>query len=123
MFQYVDFIKDFDGAVDMSHWCITEPEREWVEYVSVFQSLVTLIMSMDKIEYDYQVDRAGENPPTTMNMFYMEIALKMINKRGDVNLNEILFQLGLTAKDLKRAADGCKDVSSWDMCLFTFQAL
>ena len=127
MFQYVDFIKDFDGAVDMSHWCITEPEREWVENVSAFEfvllSLGTLIMSMDKIEYDYQVDRAGENPPTTMNMFYMEIAPKMINKRGDVNVNEILFQLGLTAKDLKRAVDRCEDVSLWGMRLVTFQAL
>ena len=47
----------------------------------------------------------------------------MINKRGDVNVNEILFQLGLTVKDLKRAADGCEDVSSWDMRLVTFQAL
>ena len=127
MFQYVDFIKDFDGAVDMSHWCIAEPETEWVEYVSAFEfallSLGTLIASMDKIEYDYQVDRAGENPPTTVNMFYMEITLKMINKRGDVNVNKILFQLGLTAKDLKRAADGCEDVSSSDMRLITFQAL
>ena len=74
MFQYVDFIKDFDGTMDMSHWCITEPEREWVEYVSTFEfvllSLGTLIMSMDKIEYDYQVDRAGENPLTTVNMFW-----------------------------------------------------
>ena len=127
MFQYVDFIKDFDGAMDMSHWCIAEREREWVEYVSIFEfallSLGTLIVSMDKIEYDYQVDGAGENPPTTVNMFYTEIALKMINKRGDVNVNEILFQLGLTANDLKRAVDGCEDVSSWDMCLITFQAL
>ena len=127
MFQYVDFIKGFDGAMDMSHWCIAEPEREWVEYMSTFEfallSLGTLIMSIDKIEYDYQVDRAGENPPTTMNMFYMEIAPKMINKRGDVNVNKILFQLGLTAKDLKRAVDGCEDVSSWDMCLIMFQAL
>ena len=102
MFQYVDFTKDFDDAMDMSHWCIAEPEREWVEYVSMFEfvllSLGTLITSMDKIEYDYQVDRARENPPTTVNMFYMEIAPKMINKRGDVNVNEILFQLGLTAK-------------------------
>ena len=47
----------------------------------------------------------------------------MINKRGDVNMNEILFQLGLTAKDLKRTADGCEDVSLWDMYLVTFQAL
>ena len=86
-------------------------------------SLGTLIMSMDKIEYDYQVDRAGENLSTTVNMFYMEIAPKMINKRGDVNMNEILFQLELTAKDLKRAVDGCGDVSSWDMCLIMFQAL
>ena len=127
MFQYVDFIKDFDGTMDMSHWSIAEPEREWVEYMSTFKfvllSLGTLIMSMDKLEYDYQVDRAGENPPTTVNMFYTEIALKMINKRGDVNMNEILFQLGLTAKDLKRAADGCEDVSLWDMNLITFQAL
>ena len=123
MFQYVDFIKDFDGAMDMSHWCITEPEREWVEYVSTFQSLVTLIMSMDKIEYDYHVDRVRENPPTTVNIFYIEIVPKMINKRGNVNVNEILFQPGLTVKDLKRAADGCKDVSSWDMHLIMFQAL
>ena len=127
MSQYVDFTKDFDGAMDMSHWCITEPEREWVEYVSVFEfallSLGTLITSMDKIEYDYQVDGARENPPTTVNMFYMEIAPKMINKRGDVNVNKILFQLGLTAKDLKRAVDGCEDVSSWDMRLTMFQAL
>ena len=127
MFQYVDFIKDFDGTMDMSHWCIAEPEREWVEYVSAFEfallSLGTLIASMDKIEYDYQVEGAGENPPTTVNMFYTEIALKMINKRGDVNLNEILFQLGLTVKDLKRAVDGCEDVSLWDMHLVTFQAL
>ena len=78
---------------------------------------------MDKIEYDYQVDGAGENPPTTVNMFYTEIAPKMINKRDDVNVNEILFQLGLTAKDLKRAANRCEDVSSWDMRLITFQAL
>ena len=28
MFQYVDFIKDFDGTMDMSHWCIAELERE-----------------------------------------------------------------------------------------------
>ena len=127
MFQYVDFIKDFDGTVDMSHWCIAVPEREWVEYVSAFKFVLlflgTLTTSMDKIEYDYQEDRAAENPPTTVNMFYMEIAPKMINKRGDVNVNEILFQLGLTAKDLKRAADGCEDVSSWDMHLITFQAL
>ena len=127
MFQYVDFIKDFHSAMDMSHWCITELEREWVEYVSTFKfallSLGNLITSMDKMEYDYQVDRARENPPTTMNMFYMEIAPKMINKRGDVNMNEILFQLGLTAKDLKRAVDGCEDMSSWDMCLVMFQAL
>ena len=127
MFQYVDFIKDFDGAVDMSHWCIAELEREWVEYMSAFQFVLlflgTLIVSMDKIEYDYQVDGAGENPPTTMNMFYTEIAPKMINKRGDVNVNEILFQLGLTAKDLKRAADRCEDVSLWDMHLVMFQAL
>ena len=127
MFQYVDFIKEFDGTVDMSHWCIAEPEREWVEYVSAFEfallSLGTLITSMDKIEYDYQVDGARENPPTTVNMFYMEIAPKMINKRGDVKVNEILFQLGLTAKDLKRVADRCEDVSLWDMRLITFQAL
>ena len=106
MFQYVDFIKDFDGTVDMSHWCITELEREWVEYVSMFEfvllSLGTLVTSMDKIEYDYQVDGAGEKPPTTMNMFYTEIALKMINKRGDVNMNEILFQLGLIVKGSRR---------------------
>ena len=75
------------------------------------------------IEYDCTVDRVGEHPPTTINMFYTEIALKMMNKRGDVNVNEFLFQLGLTAKDLKRAADGCEEVSSWDMCLVTFQAL
>ena len=127
MFLYVDFIKDFDGAMDMSHWCITELEREWVKYMSAFEfallSLGTLIMSMDKKEYDYQVVRARENPPTTLNMFYTEIAPKMINKRGDVNVNEILFQLGLTVKDLKRAVDGCEDVSSWDMCLITFQVL
>ena len=127
MFQYVDFIKDFDGAMDMSHWCIAEPEREWVEYVSTFKfallSLGTLIISMDKIEYDYQGDGAGENPPTTVNMFYIEIAPKMINKRGDVNVNKILFQLGLTAKDLKRVVDGCEDVSLWDMHLITFQVL
>ena len=86
-------------------------------------SLGILITSMDKIEYDYQVDGVRENPPTTVNMFYMEIAPKMINKRGDVNVNKILFQLGLTVKDLKRAADGCKDVSLWDMRLITFQAL
>ena len=127
MFQYVDFIKDFDGTMDISHWCIAELEREWVEYMSMFEivllSLGTLITSMDKIEYDYQVDGARENPPTTVNMFYTEIAPKMINKRCDVNLNKILFQLGLTVKDLKRAVDGCEDVSSWDMCLVTFQAL
>ena len=78
MFQYVEFIKDFDGAMDMSHWCIAEPEREWVEYVSMFKfallSLGTLIISMDKIKYNYQVDGARENPPTTVNMFYTEIA-------------------------------------------------
>ena len=127
MFQYVDFIKDFDSTMDMSHWCIAELEREWAKYVSTFEfvllSLGILIMSMDKIEYDYEVDGAGENPPTTMNMFYTEIALKMINKRGDVNVNKILFQLGLTVKNLKRATDGCEDMSLWDMCLITFQAL
>ena len=38
-------------------------------------------------------------------------------------MNKILFQLGLTEKDFKRAADGCEDVSLWDICLITFQAL
>ena len=127
MYQYLDFIKDFDSTVDMSHWCIAEPEREWVEYVRVFEfallCLGILIMSMNKIEYDYHVDGAREHPPTTINMFYTEITPKMMNKRGDVNMNEFLFQLGLTAKDLKRATDGCEDVSSWDMHLNTFQAM
>ena len=113
--------------MDMSHWCIAEPEREWVEYVSMFEFVLlclgTLITSMNKIEYDYTVDVVGEHPPTTVNMFYTEIAPKMMNKRGDVNMNKFLFQLGLTVKNLKRVADGCEDVSSWDICLITFQAL
>ena len=43
MFQYVDFIKDFDSTMDMSHWCITEPERERVEYMSAFKTMESLV--------------------------------------------------------------------------------
>ena len=128
MLKYKEFIQEYRGSVDMSHWCVADSMKKTVEYTSAFElallCLSTLIASVDKIDYDYEInDPNSETFPMAVKLFYTETGRAVSSMEGDVLLNEFLFQLGLTAEDLVRAADGSEDISAWDMRLVTFKAL
>ena len=117
MLKYKEFIQEFRGSADLSHWCVAESMKKTVEYTSAFElallCLSTLIASVDKIDFDYEIsDPLSENFPTAVKLFYTETDRVMSSGKGDVLLNEFLFQLGLTAQDLVRAADGSEDIST-----------
>ena len=126
MYHCIDIIKEYEGTPDMSQWIVPEHLERWVEYTNAFElvlfSLATLICALDKLDYENRIEGPEGCAPTAVNLFLAETVDTLQNRRGDINVNEFLFQLGIGVK-LKIAVEGSEDVSTWDMCLVAFRAL
>ncbi|MCG8624426.1 MAG: hypothetical protein MJE68_20835, partial [Proteobacteria bacterium] len=127
MYRFVDIIQEYEGSPDMREWAVPPESEKWVEHASAFGFglfiLATLIATIDKLDYEDQIQGPRGSAPSATQFFLSENAENFRTTKGDINVNEFLFQLGLRVNDFKRAAEGSEDVSSWDMRVVTFRAL